>query len=367
MGKKSARLGLLKWCWIAVAAVTVVNAPHWTRSYRLTGSVLGMPLPDPTPRLNLTISPMTLRGTAANFVRNVSLHLGVPSRKINDRVEWVLRCAIRAMGVDPDDPNQMWLDSKFEAAQFSVREVHASNLLHLGLLAIAGVLALWSGLRRSGWSAFWFGAGILGGFLFFCAGLRWHSWMSRLHEPVFVLGAALIGYCLTTYWPSRFYVAAAGVLVCTSFIYATCNRTRSLVPWSLVDDIYRPRAELYFADGHDNVARDTIAGADYVNRLPCDLIAFESHLEDTVIAHSSSSMYVYPMMALIHADGGPRRIQYSGVRNSTLRYDNPARREAKPCAVVCLECLGVPEKWNEYSQQIGPGSSFGVNVIFARR
>lgn len=364
MGNKTARVKLLKCSWIAVAAVVLVNAPHWTRCYQLTGSLLGMPLPEHTPRLQLTIADKTLQGTAANVIRNVSVHLGVPSRMINDRIGVAARKLMRLIGADPDDPKQMWMDTKFEAAQFSLREVHASNLLPLGLLAISCALALWSGWRGRGWTQVYFAAGITAGLLFFCASLRWHSWMSRLHEPIFVLGAALTGLYLEKYGSRRVHAVIVMVLVATGLVYAASNRTRSLVRWSLVDDVYHPRAELYFADSHQAVAAESVAAADEVNRLPCDLVAVDSFVRQDAAEHLPPSFYVYPIMALIHADGGSRTVRYSGVQNATARYEADSIRE-RPCAVICLDCSDVREKWSEYTSRDARGRSFGKIVVFS--
>jgi hypothetical protein len=364
MGTKTARWKLLKWAWIVVAVVLVLNGAHYARCHQLTGSALGMPLPDYTPRLELTIAHKTVSGTVANMVRNVSLHFGTPSDRVNDRIAKVFRKIMKLAGANPDDPAQTWLGDGFEQAHFSMHEIHAGNPVHLLLLMVAGAVAAWAGKRGAGWMPVWFAAGIAAGFVYFCASLRWHIWMTRLQLPMFVLGAALIGLVMERYFSRRAANVIAGALVTMGLVFAASNRIRSLVPWSRVSDVYHPREELYFNDEHKYVAAEYIAAATAINQTNCKRIAIDSYLADPVIWRTSPSFFVYPMLALIHADGGRRRTWYSGVRNATVRYRAEMEKE-RACAVICLDCAGVSEKLHEYTAEGAGARTFGRNVVFS--
>jgi 4-amino-4-deoxy-L-arabinose transferase-like glycosyltransferase len=363
MGTKTARWKLLKWAWIAVVAVLTLNGAHYARCYQLTGSALGMPLPDYTPRLELTIAHKTVSGTVANMVRNVSLHFGTPSDHVNGKIAVVFRKMMKLAGANPDDPAQTWLGDGFEQAHFSTHEIHAGNPVHLLLLLVAGVLAVWAG-RRGAWAPVWFAAGIGAAFVYFCASLRWHIWMTRLQLPMFVLGAALIGLAMERYFSRRAANVIAGALVTMGLAFAASNRIRSLVPWSRVSDVYHPREELYFNDEHKDVAAEYIAAATAINQTNCNRIAIDSYVADSMIRRTSPSFFVYPMLALIHADGGDRKTWYSGVRNATVRYRAKMEQE-KACAVICLDCAGVSEKLQEYSAEGAGARTFGRNVMFS--
>jgi hypothetical protein len=323
-----------------------------------------MPLPDYTPRLELTIAHKTVSGTVANMVRNVSLHFGTPSDHINDKIAKVFRKIMKLAGANPDDPRQTWLGDGFAQAHFSMHEIHAGNPVHLLLLMVAGVVAVWAGRRGAGWTPVWFVAGIAAGFVYFCASLRWHVWMTRLQLPLFVLGAALIGLVMERYFSRRAANVIAGALVTMGLVFAASNRIRSLVPWSRVSDVYHPREELYLSDEHQDVAGEYIAAAAAINQTNCKRIAIDSYLPDPVIRRTSPSFFVYPMLALIHADGRERRIWYSGVRNATIRYRAKMTQE-KACAVICLDCAGVREKLQEYSAEGTGARTFGRNIVFS--
>jgi hypothetical protein len=146
--------------------------------------------------------------------------------------------------------------------------------------------------------------------------------------------------------------------------FALTNRSRSLIPWSRVDDVYHPRAELYFTNEHESIAPANIAAAQFVNHLDCRNIAIDTYVADPEIKDGPTSFFVYPLLALIHADGGTRTVWYAGVDNLSSRYQKQQLHPA-PCAVLCLDCANHPEKWSEYST-MGRPSVFGNIVIFSR-
>lgn len=95
--------------------------------YEFSGSPIGVPLPVRYPRLELSMPKMTVRGTAANMLRNASMHLSTPSRGLNSRIEETLRSAIRATGTDPDDPEQSWIGKPYHMNQFTSNESIEGN------------------------------------------------------------------------------------------------------------------------------------------------------------------------------------------------------------------------------------------------
>jgi hypothetical protein len=298
-------------------------------------------------------------------LRNLSLHFGTPSERLNEKIGNVFRAAITAIGAAPDDPQQNWLGDPFTPPHFSMHEVHAGNPLHLLLLVIALVVVILAARKGSGWKNVWYAVGILAGFLFFCASLRWHLWMSRLQLPIFVLGAALTGFVLEKHFPKRAANTIATILVACGLLFSVSNRIRSFVPWTKVNDIYHPRAELYFLDEHKSFAAENIAAAAEINNSSCKQIGLDTYSPETAIRRNPPSFFVYPILALIHADGGGRAVWYSGVTNATRRYSDLAHH-GPPCLIVCMECAAVPEKWRQYTAPGGSAKQFGGIVVFSR-
>jgi len=366
MGASSNRILVLKRAAILVLLVLLINGPLFIRNYQFSGSPIGVPLPVSYPRVELSMPKMTLRGTAANILRNASMHLSTPSRSVNSKIEDLVRFAIRATGTDPDDPQQSWIGKPFHLNQFTSNESIEGNPLHLVLLLIAiGSIcyAGRAGVRRR-W-ALWYAAGIVLSYVLFCALLQWQQWSSRFQLTLFVLGAALIGLLLEKYAPRRVAAIAAVALLFPAIFLSLTNRSRSLIPWSRVVDVYQPRPILYFSDYHEAVAPSYIAAASFLNRTDCRSVALDSYTPDPEVRSGPDSFFVYPLLALIHADGRTRQVWYTGVNNLSSRYEQELGHPA-PCAVVCLGCTNVPEKWKEYENVGGRASVFGTLVIFSR-
>lgn len=364
IASKAQRIRFAKLSPIIIVLIVAVNAPQYLRNYGATGSPLGVPLPD-FPRLQLTITHVSVTRTLANSIRNVSLHLGTPSQRVNDEIEHFLRKTIREIGSDPDDPEATWLGGPFFMSHSSFHEVHAGNPLHLLLLAIAIGISLWSGVRGSGRSLAIYSVGLVASFLFFSALVRWAQWSSRYQMPLFVLGAGLVGVVLERYFNKRITHAFLILLVLAGISFALLNRTRSLVPWNRVADVYHPRDRLYFSDQHESIADANIAAAAAVKTLACQDVAIDSYVESAV-GNTPVSFYVYPMLALLHVDGETRRAWYSGVNNRSSHYGDWESHRS-PCAVICLGCARVSAKWAEYSSLGGKPLVFDYIVVFTTR
>jgi hypothetical protein len=281
------------------------------------------------------------------------------------KTERLFRLAIRGFGADPDDPQAIWFPGDpFQINKFSLHEILAGNPLHLALLLTSIGVVIWTRDQVPRRLTLWYALGIVAAFGFFCATLRWTMWSSRYHLALFVLGAALSGFALERYFSRRIGNAMALLLLVYALPFAIVSHTRSLIPWSRVDDVYHSRSILYFNDQHEQAAQANIAAAEAVNRLDCGNVGIDSYLKDAAVKHSPKSLFVYPILAMIHADGKTRSVWYTGVNNLTARYANQAPHPA-PCAVICLECAKVPAKWAEYRDVGGRASVFDYIVVFS--
>src|SRR5262249_6636284 len=75
--------------------------------------------------------------------------------------------------------------------------------------------------------------------------------------------------------------------------------------------------------------------------------------------------WVYPMMAFLNADGSTPRIWFAGVANGSVSNDDPGRRPA--CAVICLYCATLPDKWNAYQREGWDAIAVGDNILFQNK
>ena len=361
MGSPESRIRFLKRSAIFVILILMINGSHYLRTYDLTGSPLGFPLPSKYPRLQVVVEHVGARGTLAGMLRNASLHVVTPSERVNASIDRAFHLAIWKLGVDPNDHGQVYLDDPFHSNHFSLHEIHAGNPLHFTLIVVAIAVILWKRWRRPSDPALWYAVGVLASLVFFSALLRWTQWSSRYQLPFFIVGAVLIGILLDRYLSRKAATAVAVLLVLCAVPFAVANRTRSLVPWSRVENLYHPRDYQYFLDSHTTTASANIAAAQFVNTLTCDSVAIDVYLDHPVLDYTPRSIYVYPLLAQIHADGRTRSVWYTDVQNDTIRYAS-ART---PCAVICLECARVPKKWQQYSKIGGRASVFDYIVVFS--
>jgi hypothetical protein len=366
MGTRARRVLLLKRAAVLAGLILLINGPLFLRNYQFSGSPIGVPLPVSYPRVELSMAKLTVRGTAANILRNASMHLSTPSNSLNSRIEKAVRLVIRATGSDPDDPQQSWIGKRFHLNHFTSNESIEGNPLHLVLLLLAIGAVFYTGRQeiRRRW-AMWYATGIVLSYILFCALLRWQQWSSRFQLTFFVLGAALIGLLLEKYLARQWATLICLVLLLPALSLSLTNRSRSLLPWSRVVDVYQPRPILYFSDYHEAVAPSYIAAASFVNHTGCGSVAIDSFTPDPQVKSGPDSFFVYPLLALIHADGRTRRVWYSGVHNLSSKYEKDVDHPA-PCAVICLDCAEVPEKWKEYEDVGGRASVFGTLVVFSR-
>ena len=365
MGSASARIRFLKRAVPFLLLALALNVPQYLRCHELTGSPLGVPLPDGGDRMHQTVEQGSLRGTLSNVLRNISLHFGTPSERVNYGVERAFRWCIEAIGSDPDDPKMIWRKGgPFRINRFSFSEISAGNPLQFLLLIMAIGLVIWKRGEGTERKDLWYALGLVGAFILFSALVLWQLWSSRHELTLFVLGAALIGFILGQRFPRKAGTTIGILLLLTALPFALINHHRSLVKWSHGNNVYHPRSVLYFSDLHETLAPTYIAAADAVNKLDCTNIAFDSYIAPPDAGHDARSFFIYPLMALTHANGLTRNVWYSGVHNLTSRYQEEERHPA-PCAVICLDCASVPAKWDQYRSVGGRASVFDYVVVFS--
>jgi hypothetical protein len=234
---------------LAGLLVLALNLPHWGRNWRLCGAPLG-PGAENGGRFvyrNEVVSAATL---ASNLLRNLGLHLRLPSVRLSGAVERRLAALHRRLGLDPDDPRTTWAalpfrltyDTPQEQERYARHEDHAANLPHLLLVGLSAAAGLWGGLRRPGRAAL-LAAAVLVAFLLFCLLLRWQPWHARLHLPLFALCAPLVARGLERWRPAA--VAAAGFLLAWAGPFLVHNALRPVLGEGSVFRV--PRRVQYFA------------------------------------------------------------------------------------------------------------------------
>jgi len=359
IGTRAARRLLVMRLPVAALVPLAINAPQFLRSYRLTGSPLGLPFPDGGPRLHWMSEHFSFTGTFANIIRNISLHLGTPFDSVNQATFSVVTSLIRWTGEDPNDPRVVWHGNNFRLNHLARHEIYAGNPWHLALIVVAlGLLVLH---RKQPAGLPTYTLGVVAAFVLYSGMLQWQPWGSRHQLVVFVLMAPVVAIAFGNSL-SRRAVAAIGfaLLVCSS-PYALANRIRSLIPGQSGSVFGLTRNEMYLSDQHEQMRQAYIAAATEVSKSKCDRIGIDAFVDgpDATFLHDPPSFYVYPLLAM--AGGAPTKsFRYLNVMNLTAAY---ARQDAfTPCLVICLDCAHVQSKWIEYKDW--RSSTFDQTVIF---
>jgi hypothetical protein len=248
---------------------------------------------------------------------------------------------------------------RFNIPRASRSEVLAGNMLHAILFLFSAALLVL--LRKSSQrDVALLAVGVIAAFVLFCAAVRWQPYNGRFHLPAFMLGSAVIGSLLASRLP-RWTLPAGALALVAAMPYVFSNEMRPLLGIRYFHGLgadHTPnifaasRDRLYFGDQHLYLADSYFAAARAVAASGCQHVAL-----DAFVLH-----YEYPMLALLQAGMGGPVVRYGGVQNRSAIYDETAERT--PCAVVCLGCGLVQQKWKEYG---GPGVlalQFDRTIVF---
>jgi hypothetical protein len=170
------------WTAVVLLTVLVLAGPQMARNRDVFGDFRGYP----ALYGSVVMGSRAPAQVAVNVLRNLSLHFGTPWSRVNETIAANIAGLSRAIGVDPHDRRTTW-DNRFVALPWHTHEESAPNPLHL--LLLLGCLAMlpW---RKPDRLQLAFVATLLFAFVAFCAQLKWQSYNSRLHTPLFVLGLA---------------------------------------------------------------------------------------------------------------------------------------------------------------------------------
>ncbi len=327
---------------IAMLCAAAVNAPHYARNYRLSGSILGFDSAQGNGFFRWRNERFGWKETLSNVMRNASEQLGGRSRRWNDWIGTTVEDLHRRLGMDVNDPATTWRWTVFAAPRNSNHEADAPNRCHLGILTIAAMLLWWRAARRRECEMPWYALALVGGFVAFCAYLKWQPFQARLFLPLFVLGAPLAavfgetgrGRARWVWWGAQ--AAFCLLLVDGARHPVLDNWVRPLRgPRSV---LRTPRVEQYFSDmGQWNNAaayRDSVAA---LAASECEVVGIDIH----------DLQLEYPLQALLRLKRPSVMFVHTGVQNASARYQPPVA--ASPCAVVCLDCAGDTARLALYS------------------
>jgi hypothetical protein len=369
MGSPACRSRFIVRLPVFAVIILSLNALQLYRTLELTGSPLGrgIGLLEGGEGLDLATGRLSLSGTLSNVLRNLTLDVTV-TKGLDDYAGRAASRVIRLLGDEPNDPDFIYRTLPelpvmgFHANSPNRNEVFAGNPLHLLFVLLAMLLSLLS-IRSAPRYCFAFAIGLIGAFLLFSALVRWQIWGARYQVALFVLGSGLIGAELPRYFGRMMTTAIATVFILAATPFVLSNNLRPLIGASLspsrlfrepfAGSIWsRTRADLYFADQHQDLEDSYMAAADAIGRNRCESIGVDVSLEH----------YEYPLLAHLGLGSNGRRIRYVDVDNESAKYGTNGY---SPCLAVCFECAGLASKRSEYINVGHRMSLYGNVAVFS--
>lgn len=320
--RKSGRAELLRVISIVFVVALLLNLAFFVRNTRVEGSPLG----SGNEAAATTNEVHDARAVVSNLIRNVALHLSVPSRQGNVRIQRILVGAMQHLGIDPNDPRTTWAGTHFSVG-FCVSDGCVGNPAQLLLAAVcfAMVLFPWRRKRPPGLERD-IALCVVGAFVLFCVILKWQPWHSRLQLPLFALAAPVVATVIDRHWRNTAVSLLAVALVLGALPIELFEVSRPLVGRQSIFRV--SREESYLAADTAMIAplRKVVQGiADHHCRR-VGIMAGRDAIEYTLWAFAKDRM------------PDPPRIEHVGVNNASafLALTEPYR-EFEPCAVVTFD------------------------------
>lgn len=307
-----------------IAIVIAINGGHYLRNFLLFGSPLGSPGDE-------TGAAFGLKYLISNVVRNLALHADIVRNlhlegvitPITGIVEKVITILHDILGVDVSDPlTTSARESRFYVPGLSFNEDKAGNPLHLLIILIATGLLLINSRLQQRRRLFFYWLTTTGAFLLFCQLLTWSTPRCRLHLPIFILFAALVGTVVGNSLNRRVVNVLTIVLVLLSFQWVFYNQVR---PLAGEDNIFAtPRPAQYFTTQPQLEQIYTNAAQEISNQSCTNVgMVFEN------------ISFEYPYWLLLDAPRRGFRAQHIGVANESEPLQQTSRYGTfEPCLVM---------------------------------
>jgi hypothetical protein len=286
-----------------------VNIGQYSRNMQTFGS----PSSGSAALMNASFSGKIL---VVNLLRNISLHLSMPWIDVNEHTIQLMTKAAQFFGADINDPGATYND-RFALRSLNFDEDYTANSFH-GLLFGLVFLLCWFflPLRQKVGS---YALTVACSFLLFCLVVRYQSWNSRFHLPLFVLFCPVAGIVLEHFLKKK-SIIIAGLLFLAALPWMFLNQQH---PWFGEASIWRqPKMAQYFYK-RPNMALPYVASAGYLKSMGCRQVGLLIGGEN----------WEYPWWKFLQGPG--LRIEHVLVSNQSGNLKYPLG-DFQPCAIIVL-------------------------------
>ena len=313
-GVQSIRWWIVPHLLLIVLIVLTLNGNHYRRNYELFSN--------PLTSGNYSNEVFSFPAFMSNVSRNLALHIGTRSGRINDIFTSAIFSLHNVIKMDINDPRTTWQGAQFTITRTNTHEDTAGNSLHL-ILIVLSILFIWryDYLKLIPHVLPYIYA-FISAFLIFCFYLKWQPWASRLHLPLFVLGSALCGAVIAMSEHKLIMNSVMIALLLASIPYVVRNESRPLISNQYHKSIFTSdRLDQYFYN------QPRIKDSYYTSvKAAC------SNSCDTIGLRIGIDSWEYPIWAVAKSmNGCMPRIEHIQVNNVS---SNIPLINYQPCAVL---------------------------------
>lgn len=314
---------------LAISAIAVVmNCPHYLRNV----DVFSSPLAPQSTTSGLTNMPDIAHGEmspflfmfASNLMRSTAPEMATPFYYANRIVE-VMVGGIETFVFRNRDAKEFRLSLQQNHEDF------AGNPIHLFLIVLCGAVLIGKARQEHVSVTHYFVLALFAAYLAFSLFLRWNVCITRLHLPLFVLGAPVIAVTLSGSFLARARTCIVVLLVVAAQFALLYNETRPLLGGKSIFVV--PRLEQYFRNRTDL----------YPQYVHAAFLLKDTLCSQVGILNPDESIWEYPLWVLL--EGGPGssvRIEHLQVANQSAKASVPgAMSDFIPCGLVAVD---MPER-----------------------
>lgn len=304
----------------------IINSGQFTRNYLLFKNPLGPPSESgDASAYKYTNDIFNLSVLTSNLLRNSAIHLAIPSASINEFVNHSILVLHNQLAIDINDPRTTWTGTQFSVA-YSRNENLAGNPLHFFLIGLSLILVI--RIRKS--YILIMGICIIVSCFLFSLILKWQPWNSRLHLPLFVLGAAFSATVLSKSVPRGLNYLIAIILLGASIPYIINNPSKPLIG---PHNVYRMDRETQYFIARPDIKKSYDMIANSIDNIKCNDIGLILGGDD----------WEYPIWILTGSPSANKRIENINITNPSSQFTV----DFTPCVIITT--ISQPEQKMEYN------------------
>jgi hypothetical protein len=333
---------------VILIIVVAVNSGHFYRNFQLFASPLGPGREGTVSGFEYANQTFTLGTVISNLIRNLVLHIYLPSPLIQKQVQAEVRQFHDWLGLSPDNPQTTWGGTPFEIPGFRVDENVTGNFIHFLLIILSSVVILVRQVRHRAGLLTVYICLLIGAFGLFAFYLKWQPWHSRLHLPLFVLWAPVIGIFLSQFGFLTIQRALVIGLIIQVWPFILFNPLHPVIGPKNIFNMSRLEQQFLINPASLEPYRQA---AQVIHENQCYQVGLSA----------SPGVLEYPIWSVLQAESDKlTQLHCLDIKNESASLSSD---KLPLCAVICLTCPDSQQKF--YQATMGsPVLSYGNNILF---